>query len=146
MDSFGSPNPKPTKTVTSPVTILLEVKTTFTPPSLGKSEVTGDAETNTEITSKQYILMNKYIILIEWTQIPATETLESILSQNFIYAKLTEHAYMIISNVGAIDIRNYISDNVKSIERIFISQVSAPAAWRGMLSDSSVIKDLFNHE
>lgn len=90
--------------------------------------------------------MNKYILVIEWAQIPVADTLESILSQNFIYAKLTEHAYMILSNAGAIDIRNYITDNVKSMERIFISQVSVPAAWRGMLNDSSVIKDLFNHE
>lgn len=92
--------------------------------------------------------MNKYVIIIKWTpeRIPESEGLEKLMDSNFKWAKLTEDSYLIRSNNSPVEIREYLTNKLSNISRIFIGEMKESAAWRGMLTDSEHIKQIFNNE
>lgn len=92
--------------------------------------------------------MNKYIIVIYWNPelIPDTSNLENLLDSNFKRVKLTEDSYLIASNNSPVEIRNYVMSKISNISRIFVGEMKESAAWRNMLTDSEIIKQLFNND
>ena len=93
-------------------------------------------------------IMSIYIVAIEWSpeRIPETTNLEGLFNANFQWVKLTELTYLITSSNTPVEIRNFITNRIPALERIFVGEVNYSAAWRNMESDSNNIKQLFGDE
>ena len=92
--------------------------------------------------------MYLYIIIIEWEKniLPETTSLQDLLSANFTSRSITENSYLVLSNNSSVEIRNYILNNIKHLNRIYVGEMSTAAAWRKAMSDSDEIKEMFNHD
>ena len=92
--------------------------------------------------------MNIYIIVINWKPdlMPDKDNLEKLLEANFKRVKLTEESYLVSSNNSPVEIRNFITNKIPNIGRIFIGEMKESAAWKSMLSESDNIKQIFNNE
>ncbi len=92
--------------------------------------------------------MNQYIVIAEWNASESTGEygLERLLDSNFNWVKLTSHSYIIKSNNTPVEIRNFLTVKYPSISRLFIGEMNPSAAWKNMLSESEMIKELFNNE
>lgn len=92
--------------------------------------------------------MSVFLIIIEWNPelIPESSGLEKLLDSNFKWVKLTEQSYLIASNNSPVEIRNYLTNKLSNISRIFVGEMKESAAWRSMLTDSEQIKQIFNNE
>ena len=90
--------------------------------------------------------MHLYIIIIEWEKniLPETTSLQDLLSANFTSRSITENSYLVLSNNSSVEIRNYIINNIKHLNRIYVGEMSTAAAWRNAMSDSDEIKEMFN--
>ena len=60
--------------------------------------------------------------------------------------RLSEHAYMLASVDSATVIRDAIKNSPFDVERIFVSEVSSPAAWRNLLAENNEIKAFLRDE
>ena len=92
--------------------------------------------------------MYLYIIIIEWEKniLPETTALQELLSANFTSRSITENSYLVLSNNSSVEIRNYIVNSIKHLNRIYVGEMSTTAAWRNAMSDSDEIKEMFNHD
>ena len=92
--------------------------------------------------------MSTYIIIIEWdqNQIPGTAAFENLLQTNFLWIKLMEQSYLIRGINTPVEIRNFITEKIPNLRRIFIGEMNYSAAWRNMIADSDKIKHLFENE
>lgn len=92
--------------------------------------------------------MSTYIIIIEWdqNQIPGIAALENLLQANFQWVKLTEQSYLISGVNTPVEIRNFITDKIPNLRRVFVGEMKYAAAWRNMMADSDKIKQLFEDE
>jgi hypothetical protein len=53
------------------------------------------------------------------------------------WARLGGSAYIVISQASAVDVRDHISRELDSNDKIFVGVVKAPAAWIGMSDEVS---------
>lgn len=92
--------------------------------------------------------MARYIIVIQFKLGNEGDTvnLEKVLSSNFKTQKLTDRSYIILSTNTTVEIRNYLVNNVPSIDQIFIGELGASAAWRSLYSSSDDIKKMYEDE
>lgn len=92
--------------------------------------------------------MTRYIIVVQFKLGNETDSvnLEKILSSNFKTQKLTDRSYLILSSNTTVEIRNYLTNNVPSIDQIFIGELGVSAAWRSLYSSSDDIKKMFEDE
>lgn len=91
--------------------------------------------------------MIQYIIIVEWKALGITNSsLERLLESNFKCVKLTSQSYIISCLNTPVEIRNFLTDNLPNIDRLFIGELKSSAAWRNMLSENEMIKRLFNNE
>lgn len=92
--------------------------------------------------------MYLYIIIIEWEKniLPEATALQDLISANFTSISITENSYLVLSNNSSVEIRNYIVNNIKHLNRIYVGEMSTTAAWKNAMSDSDEIKEMFNHD
>lgn len=90
-----------------------------------------------------------YIIVLEYIMNDVedlTSGITALLETIGYTLRLSEHAYMLASVDSATVIRDAIKNAPFDIDRIFVSEVSSPAAWRNLLSDNNDIKALLRNE
>lgn len=92
--------------------------------------------------------MSTYLLIIEWgqNQIPETTVFENLLKANFQWVKLTELSYLIKGVNTTVEIRNFITNKLPNLSRVFVGEMKSAAAWRNMLTNSDKIKQLFEDE
>ena len=90
-----------------------------------------------------------YIIVLEYLTGDTEEFTSSIITllESIGYTlRLSEHAYMLASVDSASVIRDAIKNSPFDIDRIFVSEVSSPAAWRNLIADNNDIKAFLRDE
>ena len=90
-----------------------------------------------------------YIIVLEYTTNDIEEVIPGIISmlESIGYTlRLSEHAYMLASVDSATVIRDAIKNSPFEIGRIFVSEVSSPAAWRNLAADNNDVKAFLRDE
>jgi len=93
--------------------------------------------------------MNLYLIILEIENTSSNDHLivSSILHNIGNYLKLTEHAYVLSSDVQkASFVRDAFNSAPIDIKRVYVSKCTRAAAWRNILSDSTSLKALLNGE
>lgn len=90
----------------------------------------------------------KYIVIIEYSNESESvlDSIKNILDQMGDSLQLSEHSFVLNahSNIDAISIREAIKSSAYEIDRIFISGMSLPAAWRSVMCENSDLKELLN--
>ncbi|MBT4162855.1 MAG: CRISPR-associated endonuclease Cas2 [Gammaproteobacteria bacterium] len=82
--------------------------------------------------------MTAYIISYDLSQ--PGQNYEKVLKAIKSYgnwARLGGSAYIVISQASAVDVRDHISRELDSNDKIFVGVVKAPAAWIGMSDEVS---------
>lgn len=59
------------------------------------------------------------------------------------YVNLTKNSYMILSELSPVEMRNDLR-TLRKDARIFVAEVSSPAAWGNLICANFEIKDLFH--
>lgn len=92
--------------------------------------------------------MNQYIVIVEWKADEgiSNNSLERLIGSNFMFVKLTSLAYIISSVRTPVEIRNFLSNHLTGLERLFIGELNASAAWKNMIYDADSIKRIFSNE
>lgn len=87
---------------------------------------------------KLYILVYEINRMTEFEKYSFVKLLESF----GINIQLTKNSFMIQSEVSPVEMRNQIR-MVRHDARIFISEISSPAAWGNLICENSEVKDFF---
>lgn len=90
-----------------------------------------------------------YIIVLEYIMNDVedlTSGITALLETIGYTLRLSEHAYMLASVDSATVIRDAIKNAPFDIDRIFVSEVSSPAAWRNMVAENNEIKAFLRDE
>jgi len=90
-----------------------------------------------------------YIVVLELPisdGIEITTGITALLESIGFTLRLSEHAYMLASVDSATVIRDAIKNSPFDIERIFVSEVGSPAAWRNLVAENSDIKAFLRDE
>lgn len=90
--------------------------------------------------------MEKYIIIAEFPDemIDVSKEIYEYLKTKGNCLQLTLHSFMLSADVTAVELRDFIKNNIKHVNSIFVSRMALPAAWSKSLSESSDIKALFH--
>lgn len=90
--------------------------------------------------------MEKYLIVVEYlsSEIDILKRINDYLKIKGTCLQLTEHAFMLATEIPATVLRDYIKGFGDDIQRVFVSKMTPPAAWYSSLTDSSSIKALFH--
>lgn len=87
-----------------------------------------------------------YIIVIEVNNDLNTSSTQNdiflLLSAEGYTVRITEHSYLIKTADKATKIRDILTHSEINFERIFITQVLVPTAWRNTICDNEDIKDI----
>lgn len=90
-----------------------------------------------------------YIIVLEYIMNDVedlTSGITALLETIGYTLRLSEHAYMLASVDSSTVIRDAIKNAPFDIDRIFVSEVSSPAAWRNMVAENNEIKAFLRDE
>lgn len=90
-----------------------------------------------------------YIILLEYSSLYNTEdngVIVAMLASIGHVLQLSEHAFIMASADSAVVIRDAIKNSPYEIGRIFVAEVSSPAAWRNLISDNNELKSILRNE
>ncbi len=60
--------------------------------------------------------------------------------------RLAEHAFLMASFDTVTIIRDAIKNSPYDIERIFVSEVNSPAAWRNLVAENNDVKSFLRNE
>lgn len=58
--------------------------------------------------------------------------------------QLTINSYMLLSEFSPVEMRNQLR-SIRNNARIFISEISSPAAWGNLICENSEVKDFFHY-
>ena len=90
-----------------------------------------------------------YIIVLEY----ASESIEDerlgvlkMLESIGYTLELSEHAFLLASSDSTTVVRDAIKGSPFDIERIFVSEISSPAAWRNLVAQNNDIKSFLRNE
>ena len=87
---------------------------------------------------KLYILVFEINRINEFEQYSFVRLMESFGS----HIQLTKNSFMLLSEVSPVEMRNKIR-TIRHDARIFVSEISSPAAWGNLICENSEIKDFF---
>lgn len=90
--------------------------------------------------------MRLYIIIFELSRITEFEKMKFYdIMESFGYnIQLTKTSYMLLSERHPVDMRNHLR-TIRDDARIFVSEISSPAAWGNLVCANSEIKELFRY-
>jgi hypothetical protein len=90
--------------------------------------------------------MKLYIIVFEISRITNFEQIRFIkLMDSFgDNIQLTINSYMLLSEFSPVEMRNQLR-SIRNNARIFISEISSPAAWGNLICENSEVKDFFHY-
>lgn len=90
--------------------------------------------------------MKLYIIVFEISRITNFEQIRFIkLMDSFgDNIQLTINSYMLLSELSPVEMRNQLR-SIRNNARIFISEISSPAAWGNLICENSEVKDFFHY-
>ena len=83
--------------------------------------------------------------IVTFSVLPTTQSYELLISEiksSKEWAKLNQQSYLVVSEEKATELRDRLRKHLVIGERLFVSKVSAPAAWSGASKDlTSWIKE-----
>lgn len=90
--------------------------------------------------------MKLYIIVFEISRITNFEQIRFVkLMDSFgDNIQLTINSYMLLSEFSPVEMRNQLR-SIRNNARIFISEISSPAAWGNLICENSEVKDYFHY-
>lgn len=88
---------------------------------------------------KIYIIIFEIIRITDFEKIRFIEIMESLGE----HIQLTKNSFMIASELSPVEMRNYLR-TIREDARIFISQISSPAAWGNLICSNSEVKEMFH--
>lgn len=90
--------------------------------------------------------MKLYIIVFEISRITKFEQIRFIKLMEFFgeNIQLTINSYMLLSEISPVEMRNQLR-SIRNNARIFISEISSPAAWGNLICENSEVKDFFHY-
>lgn len=89
--------------------------------------------------------MSKYIVIVEYLgTLNNEEKIYDLICSLGNTEQISEHAFLLSSDKQATFIRDIIKNSPYEVNRIFVSKVSIPAAWRNTMADNIDIKELFH--
>lgn len=90
--------------------------------------------------------MEKYLILVEYSvsEIDILKRIDDFLRMKGKCLQLTEHSFILATEISATELRDEIKSSIEGIQRVFVSKITPPAAWFRSMSENSSIKSLFN--
>lgn len=88
--------------------------------------------------------MRLYIIIFELARITDFEKIRFVeIMESFgDHIQLTKTSFMIASELAPVEMRNHLRV-IREDARIFITQISSPAAWGNLICGNSEVKDMF---
>lgn len=89
---------------------------------------------------KLYIIIFEIIRITDFEKIRFVEIMESI----GVHTQLTKTSFMVASELSPVEMRNYLR-TIREDARIFISQISSPAAWGNLICSNTEVKDMFHY-
>lgn len=93
--------------------------------------------------------MSLQIVVIEYPLDEGGHNMEKVYDLICSYGsceQLTEHSFLLNSDIPSTELRDAIKDTLVFVDSIFLSNVKPSAAWRNLMCDNEDIVNMYHNE